>query len=162
MGIHISEKQSLHWPAPKHECFHAMMMSSNGNIFRVTGPLCGEFTCHRWIPLTKASDAELWCCFLFRAWIKGWVNSRGAGDLRRHRALGDITVRAHLRLAGVRPPCHPRIQLRSCLHIYRLWLFLSCNPHGWYWIASWLNPHNNLQNGRYPHEERHCCLKVFA
>ena len=24
-----------------------MMTSSNGNIFRVTGPLCGEFTCHR-------------------------------------------------------------------------------------------------------------------
>ena len=30
-------------------------------VFRVTGPLCGEFTGHRWIPLTKASDAELWC-----------------------------------------------------------------------------------------------------
>ena len=27
-----------------------------------TGPLCGEFTGHRLIPLTKASDAELWCC----------------------------------------------------------------------------------------------------
>ena len=34
-----------------------MMTSSNGNIFRVTGPLCGEFTDHRGIPLTKASDA---------------------------------------------------------------------------------------------------------
>ena len=30
------------------------------NIFLVTGPLCGEFTNYRWIPLTKASDAELW------------------------------------------------------------------------------------------------------
>ena len=29
--------------------------------FCVTGTLCGEFTDHRWIPLTKASDAELWC-----------------------------------------------------------------------------------------------------
>ena len=28
--------------------------------FRVTGPLCGEFTGDRWIPLTTASDAELW------------------------------------------------------------------------------------------------------
>ena len=37
-----------------------MMTSSNGNIFRVAGPLCGEFTGPRWIPLTKASDAELW------------------------------------------------------------------------------------------------------
>ena len=36
------------------------MTSSNGNIFRVTGPLCGEFTGHRWIPRTNASDAELW------------------------------------------------------------------------------------------------------
>ena len=34
-----------------------MMTSSNANIFRVTGPLCGEFTSHRWIPLTMASDA---------------------------------------------------------------------------------------------------------
>ena len=34
-----------------------MMTSSNGNIFRVTGPLCGEFTGHRWIPLTKGQ----WC-----------------------------------------------------------------------------------------------------
>ena len=29
------------------------------NIFRVTGPLCGEFTGDRWISLIKASDAEL-------------------------------------------------------------------------------------------------------
>ena len=43
-----------------------MMTSSNGNIFRVTGPLCGEFTGPRWIPHTKASDAELWC-FLWTA-----------------------------------------------------------------------------------------------
>ena len=38
-----------------------MLTSSNGNIFRFTGPWCGEFTNHRWIPLTKASDVELWC-----------------------------------------------------------------------------------------------------
>ena len=37
------------------------MTSSNGNIFSVTSPLCGYFTGHQWIPLTKASDAELWC-----------------------------------------------------------------------------------------------------
>ena len=33
---------------------------------RVTGPLWGESTGHRWIPRTKASDAELWC-FLWSA-----------------------------------------------------------------------------------------------
>ena len=41
-----------------------MITSSNGNIFRVTGPLCGELIDHRWIPLTKACDTELWCFFL--------------------------------------------------------------------------------------------------
>ena len=37
-----------------------------GNIFRVIGLLCGEFTGHRWISITKASDAEL-LCFLWSA-----------------------------------------------------------------------------------------------
>ena len=32
-----------------------MVTSSNGNIFRVTGHLCGEFTGNRLIPRTKAS-----------------------------------------------------------------------------------------------------------
>ena len=43
-----------------------IMTSSNGSIFRVTGLLCGEFKGDRWIPLRKASDAELWC-FLWSA-----------------------------------------------------------------------------------------------
>ena len=69
----------------------AIMTSSNGTIFRVTGPLCWEFTGHRWIPRTKASDAELWC-FLWYVWINGRVNNREAGDLRRHRAHYVVTV----------------------------------------------------------------------
>ena len=68
------------------------MTSSNGNIFRVTGPLCGEFTGHRWIPLTKASDAELWCFLWSAPWINGWVNNREAGELRHHRAHYDVIV----------------------------------------------------------------------
>ena len=44
-------------------CIFRMMTSSNGNIFRVTSHLCGEFTGPRG---TKASDAELWC-FLWSA-----------------------------------------------------------------------------------------------
>ena len=68
-----------------------MMTSSNGDIFRVTGHLCGEFTGRRWITLTKASDAELWCSFIC-AWINGWVNNREAGDLRRYLAHCDVIV----------------------------------------------------------------------
>ena len=37
-----------------------MMTSSNGKHFRVIVSLCGELTGHRWIPLKKASNTELW------------------------------------------------------------------------------------------------------
>ena len=36
-------------------------MSSNGNMFCITGPLWGKSIGHRWISLTKASDTKLWC-----------------------------------------------------------------------------------------------------
>ena len=71
--------------------FH-MMTSSNGNIFRVTCLLWGESTGDRWIPLTKASDAELWCFFMMCAWTNGWSNSRDADELRHHCAHCDVTV----------------------------------------------------------------------
>ena len=56
---------------------HFMMTSSNGIIFGVTGPLCGEFNGHRWIPLTKASDAELHVFFDLR------INKRLSKQSRR-------------------------------------------------------------------------------
>ena len=43
-----------------------MMTSSSGYNFRVTGPLWEETTGNRWIAITKASDAELWCFFYLR------------------------------------------------------------------------------------------------
>ena len=70
----------------------SMMTSSNENIFRVTGPLRGEFTGHRWIPLTKASDVELWCFLWSAPWINSWVNNREAGDLWCNRAHYDVIV----------------------------------------------------------------------
>ena len=57
-----------------------MMTSSNGNIFRVTDPLCGEFTGHR-----------LWC-FFDLCLDKRLSKNRKAGDLRRHRAHYDVIV----------------------------------------------------------------------
>ena len=55
--IHIAGQ-----PTPMYWVSSDMVTSSNGNIIRVSGPLCGEITGHRWISLTKASDAEL-CCY---------------------------------------------------------------------------------------------------
>ena len=74
------------------EYISAMRTSSNGNIFRITGLLWWEFTGHRWIPLTKASDAELWGFLWSAPWIDGWINNRETGDLRRHRAHYDVNV----------------------------------------------------------------------
>ena len=59
------QEQSLNYTItymwrPVQNSRYSMMTSSNGNIFPVTGHLYGEFTGNRWIPRTKASDAELW------------------------------------------------------------------------------------------------------
>ena len=78
-------------------CRVYMMTSSNGNIFRVTGPLCagnspvtGEFPAQS--PVTRSFDVFFIC-----AWINGWVNNREAGDLRCHRAHYDVIVMISLR-----------------------------------------------------------------
>ena len=64
-----------------------MMTSSNGNIFRVTGPWLGKSTGYRWIPLTKASHRRGSLMFyLICTWTNSWTNNRHAGHLRHHRA----------------------------------------------------------------------------
>ena len=68
-----------------------MMTSSNGNIFRVTGPLCGdspvtgEFPTQR--PMTRSFDV-----FFDLRLNNAWVNNHEAGDLRRYRAHYDVIV----------------------------------------------------------------------
>ena len=62
----------------------------------VIGPLWGKSTCHRWIPLTKASDAELWCSFWSAPEKRLSKPSRRLCDLRRHRAHYDVTVMSSL------------------------------------------------------------------
>ena len=67
-----------------------MMTSSNRKILRVTGLLCGEFTGHRGILHTKATDAELWCFFdlcmngrlIEQSW--GWWFETPSCSLWRH------------------------------------------------------------------------------
>ena len=84
----------------------ALMTSSDGNIFRVTGPF--------W-PVTRSFDVFFDLCLrgihrssvnsphkgqwrgalmfsFICAWINGWVNNRETGDLRRHRANYDVVV----------------------------------------------------------------------
>ena len=62
------------------------MMTSNGNIFRVIGPLWGESIDHR----GQWGGALMFS--LICTWTDGWANTRDAGDLRRHRALYEVFV----------------------------------------------------------------------
>ena len=76
----------------------SMMTSSNGNIFRVTGPLCGEFTGHRWIPsqrpVTRSFD-------VFSDLRPNKRSSREAGDWRHHRDHYDVTVMREIYNFGI-------------------------------------------------------------
>ena len=76
----------------KNNTNHNAMTSSNGNFFNVTDPLCGVFTGHRWIPLTKASDAVFLISSLICTWINAWVNNHEAGDLRCHHTHYDVIL----------------------------------------------------------------------
>ena len=92
-----------------------MMMSSNGNIFRVTGPVFS----------------------LICIWINGLVNNREAGELRRYRAHYDVTVmttrvswtkkpkyRKSPNISGIKTPnvnvSRFTLQLPSPIHLYQL------------------------------------------
>ena len=68
-----------------------MMTSSNGNIFRVTGPLLQWPSVTGGIP-HKGQWGGALMFSLIRAWTSGWANNRDADDLRRHRAHYDVTV----------------------------------------------------------------------
>ena len=68
-----------------------MMTSSNGNIFRVAGHLCGEFTG----PVNSPHNGQWRGALMFSliwVWINGWVNNREAGVLRGYRAHYDVIV----------------------------------------------------------------------
>ena len=58
-----------------------IMTSSNGSIFRVTGPVNSPH---------KGQWGGALMFSLICAWIHDWVNNREAGDLRRHRAHYDV------------------------------------------------------------------------
>ena len=65
-------------------------LRTGGYATGVTGPLCGEFTRHRRIPLTKASAVELWCFLssVLNKWLckqsLGWWFETPSCSLWRH------------------------------------------------------------------------------
>ena len=82
------------WEFSSHQWFPSPWWRHQIETFSALLALCAgnSLTGHRWIPLTKASDADLWCFLWSAPWINGWVNNREAGDLRRHCAHYDVIV----------------------------------------------------------------------
>ena len=64
-----------------------VMMTSNGNIFRFTGPLWGEPLVTGGFSLQGPVTISLIC-----AWTNSWANSQDAGDFKRHRTDYDVIV----------------------------------------------------------------------
>ena len=80
-------------PIVHSRCHHCGIYhhETNGNFFRITGPVRWELTGHRRILLTKDSDAELVFPGAVPEQTVG-ANHQDAGDLKYHRAHNDVTL----------------------------------------------------------------------
>ena len=97
------------------------MTSSNGNIFRVTGHLWGEFTGLRWIPRTKASDAELWYflwCKRLSKHSRGWWFETLSHPLWRHRNGCRISVGSMVEKRG------RVITVSHCMNMFFMYVYI--------------------------------------
>ena len=111
------------------------MTSSNGNIFRVTGLLWGEFTGHRWIPLTKASDAELWCFLWF------------APEHTVEQTIETLVIWDIMALIMTSPWCHVSKNC-PCKQWYNIWFSLQAQMKSRHW--TWWRPSQELLHQRLP------------
>ena len=80
---------------PHHICVVLLMTSSNGNIFRVTDPLCGEFTGHK-RPVTRSFD--VFFDLHLSKWLSkqswGWWFETSSRSLWRHCSVLALAVHA--------------------------------------------------------------------
>ena len=119
----------------------------------VTGPLWGESTGDRWIPLTKASDARL-CCIHWSATGQTVEQSWDAGDLIRHHIHYDVTVmfigsRSKLKSTDLRLLSFHR---KSCLvHYEKHWIFFLKQSTG----------HKNQSNAHLKGRVCYCNMRML-
>ena len=71
--------------------FYYKMMSSSGNIFRITGPFWGSSPVTGEFP-HKGQWRRALMYPLICAWTNDWVNTRDPDDLRRHGVHYGVTV----------------------------------------------------------------------
>ena len=95
------------------------MTTSNGNIFRITGHLCGEFTGRRWIPHTKPVarssvffDLRLNKRLSKQSW--GWWFETLSRPLWRHRNVVRNTVPVELDMSVIPQVLDCEVLLAMC------------------------------------------------
>ena len=114
IGCHIDDLNMLNYARhPFWILVLVMTMSSNGNVFRVTGPLYKKFSGHRWILLTKATDRNFDGSFIY-AWTNGWANNWELMFLRCHHAHYDITVMDAFSERSWYQSTSPKLTVRPC------------------------------------------------
>ena len=127
------------------------MTSSNENIFRVAGHLCGEFAGHLWIPRTNASDAELWC-FLWsvpdermsKQWW-GWWFETPSRPLWRHNVKRVPGLKCHTQIAKALGPTSIRHRFDATASGRCL---IDVGPSAFAnWARCWLYQFNSLSPG---------------
>ena len=141
--------------------FVTMKTSSNENIFRVTGPLCGEFTDPGEFPTQRPVTGSFDVFFDLRL-NKRLVNNREARDLRRHRGHYDVNVMTNVGAL-----------MRCCIHSWRLILpfILRLDPNkmcanlddrnftvSWNYRYGYMHPHIGRQTKKLGVA---CCLGVY-
>ena len=89
-GVHkgVNWTTIFAWWRHQMETFSALLALCVGNT-----PVPGDFPSQR--PVTRSIDV-----FLISAWTHGWVNNRGAGELRRHRTHYNVTVLVYVTTGG--------------------------------------------------------------
>ena len=137
------------------------MTSSNGNIFRVTGHLCGGI--HR-SPVNSSHKGQWRSALMFSlicAWINGWIKNGEAGDLRRHRVHYNVAVMSYnwvapdskVHGANMGPtwvlsaPGGPHVGLIN----FAIWGIIAWPSRTRYWIQGCCDPNRtgNVQQGSY-------------
>ena len=103
---------------------YVMMTSSNGNTFRVTGHLCGEFTGPRWIPtqrpVTRSFDAFFDLCLnkrLSKHWWGWWFETLSRPLWPHRNVIVQLVLSLYIRYHSCEITCQKDYDLGIRLNI---------------------------------------------
>ena len=129
----------------------AMMTSSNGNIFRVTGHLCGEFTGHWWgefpsqRPVTRSFDVYLICALnkQSRGWWFEWQSCSLWRHCNGHRSRDSqpcpAPINHELNSQACKCYFQPQIDImKAPWQIAFMWIPWNPLMINQYWFRQWL------------------------